>query len=104
MLCWLKSNPPLRRGMGRNALRRLAEPETVLAIAPDMEKAAVLRSCPDGRTLRLWLTPEGRDQLPPLHQALKHINQQLTSGFSAAELDTVARWLRHVQQIDVDRP
>jgi hypothetical protein len=34
-------------------LRRLAEADTVLAIAPDMEKAAVLRSFPDGRTLRL---------------------------------------------------
>ena len=38
---------------GRRILGRLAEADTVLAIAPDMEKAAVLRSFPDGRTLRL---------------------------------------------------
>jgi transposase-like protein len=38
---------------GRRVLRRLAEPDTVLAIAPDMEKAAVLRSFNDGRTQRL---------------------------------------------------
>lgn len=38
---------------GRRILRRLAEADTVLAIAPDMEKAAVLRSYADGRTLRL---------------------------------------------------
>ena len=38
---------------GRRILRRLAEPETVLAIAADMEKAAVLRSFEDGRTQRL---------------------------------------------------
>ena len=38
---------------GRRVLRRLAEADTVLAIAPDMEKAAVLRSFADGRTLRL---------------------------------------------------
>lgn len=38
---------------GRRVLGRLAEGDTVLAIAPDMEKAAVLRSFPDGRTLRL---------------------------------------------------
>jgi transposase-like protein len=44
---------------GRRVLRRLAEPETVLAIAPDMEKAAVLRSCPDGRTLRLAVIDRG---------------------------------------------
>jgi hypothetical protein len=38
---------------GRRILRRLAEPETVLAIAPDMEKAAVLRTLSDGKTARL---------------------------------------------------
>lgn len=38
---------------GRRILRRLAEPDTVLAIATDMEKAAVLRSFDDGRTQRL---------------------------------------------------
>jgi len=37
----------------RRILRRLAEPGAVLAIAPDMEKAAVVRSLPDGRTARL---------------------------------------------------
>jgi lambda repressor-like predicted transcriptional regulator len=37
-------------------LRRLAEADTVLAIAADLEKAAVLRSFPDGRTLRLAVT------------------------------------------------
>lgn len=37
----------------RRILTRLAEPETVLAIAQDMEKAAVLRSFPDGRTVRI---------------------------------------------------
>lgn len=38
---------------GRRVLRRLAETDTMLAIAPDMDKAAVLRSFADGRTLRL---------------------------------------------------
>ncbi len=37
----------------RRILRRLAEPQSVLAIAPDMEKAAVLRSLPDGSTARM---------------------------------------------------
>ncbi len=36
----------------RRILRRLAEPGAVLAIAPDMEKAVVLREFPDGRTAR----------------------------------------------------
>ena len=37
---------------GRRILRRLAEPGAMLAIAPDMEKAAVLREFPDGRSTR----------------------------------------------------
>jgi hypothetical protein len=37
----------------RRILRRLSEPGAVLAIAPDMEKAAVLRALPDGRTAHL---------------------------------------------------
>ena len=37
---------------GKRILRRLAEPGAVLAIAPDMEKAVVLREFPDGRTAR----------------------------------------------------
>jgi lambda repressor-like predicted transcriptional regulator len=37
---------------GRRVLRRLAEPGAVMAIAPEMEKAVVLRDLPDGRSLR----------------------------------------------------
>ena len=36
----------------RRILRRLTEIGSVLAIAPDMDKAAVVRKLPDGRTLR----------------------------------------------------
>lgn len=38
---------------GRRVLRRLAEPGAVLAIAPDMEKALVLRDLPGGGSARL---------------------------------------------------
>lgn len=37
---------------GKRILRRLAEPGAILAIAPDMEKAVVMREFPDGRTAR----------------------------------------------------
>ena len=37
---------------GRRILRRLAEPGSVLALAPEMEKAVVMREFPDGRTAR----------------------------------------------------
>lgn len=36
----------------RRILRRLAEPEACMAIAPGMEKAVVVRELPDGRTIR----------------------------------------------------
>jgi hypothetical protein len=37
---------------GRRVLRRLAEPGTVLAFAPEMEKAVVMREFPDGHSVR----------------------------------------------------
>ena len=42
----------LIRQEGRRVLRRLAEPGAVLAIAADMEKAAVVREFPDGKSAR----------------------------------------------------
>ncbi|MCU0908528.1 MAG: helix-turn-helix domain-containing protein [Rhodobacteraceae bacterium] len=38
---------------GRRILRRLVEPGACLAVAPDMEKAVVVRDMPDGSTARL---------------------------------------------------
>jgi lambda repressor-like predicted transcriptional regulator len=37
---------------GMRVLRRLAEPNAVMAIAPDLEKAVVIRELPDGKSLR----------------------------------------------------
>ena len=37
---------------GRRVLRRLAEPGALMAIAPEMEKAVVIRELSDGRSLR----------------------------------------------------
>jgi len=54
----------------------------------------------DARAQRVWLRPAGRALVPVLQQALTRINAQLSQGFSAEELKTVARWLEHVQQLD----
>lgn len=53
----------------------------------------------DARTQHVWLQPAGSAQLPGIHAALARINADLTAGFSAEELATVARWLRHIQQL-----
>ena len=47
---------------GRRVLRRLVEPGAVLAFAPEMEKAAVLRSFPmaSRRGRRCWTVPSRR--------------------------------------------
>lgn len=44
---------------GRRILRRLAEPGAVLAIAPDLEKAVVLREFPDGQQARTGVVDRG---------------------------------------------
>ena len=44
---------------GRHILRRLAEPGAILAIAPDMEKAVVMREFPDGRSARTGVVDRG---------------------------------------------
>lgn len=58
------------------------------------------KPCPqDARTQRVWLLPAGSAQLPALRQALRRINAGLTDGFTEAEMQTVTRWLQHVQRL-----
>jgi len=53
----------------------------------------------DARAQRVWLLPAGAEQLPALRKALARINERLTGGFTPAELQTVGRWLAHVQTL-----
>ena len=61
-----------------NLIRRRADPE-------------------DGRAWRLWLTPAGRAALAQSKAGLAEINARLANGFTAAEIDVVARWLTTMQ-------
>ena len=57
----------------------------------------------DARTQQVWLQPPGRALLPALQKALARINERLTGEFTPAELQTVGRWLAHVQTLgDID--
>ena len=56
----------------------------------------------DARTQQVWLQPAGRALLPALHKALGRINEALVAPFTAGELQTVARWLEHVQTLGED--
>jgi DNA-binding MarR family transcriptional regulator len=51
----------------------------------------------DGRAWRVWLTPKGRTALSRAKASAASINAALTDGFTAAEIDIVARWLTSVQ-------
>ena len=53
----------------------------------------------DARTQHVWLQPAGRALLPALQKALARINERITGGFTPAELQTVGRWLEHVQAL-----
>lgn len=51
----------------------------------------------DGRAWRIWLTPKGRAALAQAKEAAAEANAALTEGFTAAEIDIVARWLMSIQ-------
>lgn len=93
--------------MGELATALDLAPSALTGLVQRMEAAgwAQRRACEhDARTQRVWLAPAGEAALPPLKQAARRINQQLAGDFSEAELETVARWLRHVQQLGDPTP
>ncbi len=89
--------------MGQLATELDLAPSAVSGLVQRLEALGWVqrRPCPeDARTQRVWLMADGQAQLAPLRHTLSHINAQLTAGFTEAELQTVARWLTHVQQLD----
>jgi len=89
--------------MGELAQALDLAPSAVSGLIQRMEALAWVarRPCPeDGRTQRVWLLPAGRQLEPLLRQATTLINARLTEGFTDEEVQTVARWLSHVQRID----
>lgn len=51
----------------------------------------------DGRAWRIWLTLKGRSALAQAKTSAAEVNAALTEGFTAAEIDIVARWLTSIQ-------
>ncbi|MFZ3454756.1 MarR family winged helix-turn-helix transcriptional regulator [Arthrobacter sp. 7Tela_A1] len=52
----------------------------------------------DRRTIRVALGPSGEAALVDIRGAIDELNDLITEGFTAEELATVARWLRHVSR------
>jgi DNA-binding MarR family transcriptional regulator len=88
--------------MGRLALALDLAPSAMSGLVQRMEAqlwVARRASEVDARTQHVWLQPAGRALLPALHKALGRINDALAGPFTPAELQTVGRWLEHVQTL-----
>ena len=88
--------------MGRLAKALDLAPSAVSGLVQRMEGLGCVErraSEADARTQHVWLLPPGEARLPALRKALGRINERLTGLFTPAELQTVARWLEHVQTL-----
>lgn len=55
------------------------------------------KACPqDGRASRLYLTATGLSKLPMITPMVKELNRQLSSDFSAQEVEVIVRFLNNV--------
>lgn len=100
--------PELSRMKRQGAWRRHAPqaPSALTGLVQRMEAAGWIERRPcdrDTRSQRAWLLDAGRAALPPLRRATRRIQHDLADGFTDTELQTVARWLRHVRQLG-DQP
>ncbi|UPK27594.1 MarR family winged helix-turn-helix transcriptional regulator [Bradyrhizobium sp. 195] len=75
-------------------------PAGISGLVDRTEAAKLIERRPDredGRAWRIWLTPKGRNALAQAKAGAAEINAALTDGFTAAEIDIVARWLASIQ-------
>lgn len=75
----------------------------ITGLVSRMEESGLIERQPcaeDGRANRLYLSSKGREGLERARPLLATINDQLTQGFTAAELAVVVRFLQHAIAID----
>ena len=69
-------------------------------LADRAERAGFVERRPDDtdrRASRLWLTEAGRQARRSSKADMRAVNARLTEGFTADEIDVVARWLASLQ-------
>ena len=74
-------------------------PSTITKTVQRMEKAGLVKRCPDDsdeRISRVFLTDAGRVIRPAVEEVWNKLNQQLFAGFSAQELTLLSDFLTRV--------
>ncbi|MDN3903324.1 MarR family transcriptional regulator [Arthrobacter sp. YD2] len=97
VLLYVASHPGASTGEVADAVQ--ASPAGMSGLLARMESAGLITRAPDpadARTIRLSLTPAGTEALGVVHGAINELNARINDGFTPEELETVARWLRHV--------
>ncbi|UON91874.1 MarR family winged helix-turn-helix transcriptional regulator [Arthrobacter zhangbolii] len=97
VLLYVASHPGASTGEVADAVQ--ASPAGMSGLLARMESAGLITRAPDpadARTIRLALTPAGTEALGVVHGAINELNTRINDGFTPEELETVARWLRHV--------
>lgn len=73
----------------------------ITGLADRMQKLGLIErkiDTQDMRVWRLWLTDEGKKATELAKKNLINTNEKLTEGFTAEEMDVVARWLKSFQE------
>jgi len=89
------------RLMGELAQQLDLVPSAVSGLVERMQKLGLVerKACAvDGRAQRVWLTDQGRAQLPRLHEVTARAQEKFSQGFRREELAIVERWLKRVRQ------
>lgn len=92
--------------IGEVAAALNAAPSAMTGLIDRMARAGLVERRPDPddrRAQRLYITEAGRAARETARAGLDAINARLTDGFSAADIDTVSRWLAHIQQTFPER-
>ena len=99
VLFYVAGNPAATTGQVAEALHGSAAGTSGLLAR--MESAGLIQRTldpEDRRSIRISLAPAGEDAMKDVRTAVFDLNGLVTDGFSAQELETVARWLAHVSK------
>lgn len=72
----------------------------ITGLADRMQKLGLIERKTDSQDMRiwrLWLTEEGKKATERAKKNLINTNEKLAEGFTAEEMDVVARWLKSLQ-------